>query len=214
MALSFNNQKGGAQKSSVNSYKYQNGTNNVRLVGDILPRYVYWVKGTNNKSIPMECLAFDRDTESFDNSAEDPVQEMFPDLKCAWAYVTQCIDPEDGQIKVINLKRKLWDQINSAAEDLGDPTDPEKGWNIIFRRDKTGPHNFNVEYTLQPLKCKPAPLTEEEKEEVKNLKSMDEIMPRPSADTVRKQLEKLMKPSEPAVDEKDDETMEDEFKVG
>ena len=63
MALSFNKQTGGAQKSSNNSYKYVDGDNKVRIVGDILARYVYWIKGENDKNLPLECLSFDRDQE-------------------------------------------------------------------------------------------------------------------------------------------------------
>ena len=48
MALSFKQTKGKAQKSSVEAYEYKDGENSVRLIGGVLPRYVYWVKGTNN----------------------------------------------------------------------------------------------------------------------------------------------------------------------
>ena len=67
MAISFNKQKGSAQKSSNDSYKYVDGDNKVRIVGDILARYVYWIKGENDKNIPLECLSFDRDQEAFTN---------------------------------------------------------------------------------------------------------------------------------------------------
>ena len=67
MAISFNQQKGKAQKNSIESYTYQNGDNKVRVVGDILARYVYWIEGTNKKNIPFECLSFDRDSERFNN---------------------------------------------------------------------------------------------------------------------------------------------------
>ena len=67
MAIKFNQVKGEAQKSKINQYTYVEGDNKFRLVGDILPRYVYWIKGENNKNIPMECLSFDRNTETFNN---------------------------------------------------------------------------------------------------------------------------------------------------
>ena len=76
-----------------------------RLVGDILARYVYWVKGENDKNIPLECLSFDRNNESFNNKEKDWVSEYYPDLKCGWSYATQCID--NGQVKVVNLKKKV-----------------------------------------------------------------------------------------------------------
>ena len=68
-----------------------------------------------------------------------------------------------GKVKVVNLKKKLWEQIITAAEDLGDPTDPDTGWDICFKRVKTGPLPYNVEYQLQALKCKPRPLHDEER---------------------------------------------------
>ena len=154
MAISFNQQKGSAQKTSIKSYQYTDGDNKMRLCGDILARYVYWIKGENDKNIPLECLSFDRNTESFNNKETDWVRNYYPDLKCGWSYATQCID--NGEVKVVNLKKKLWEQIITAAEDLGDPTHPETGWEIKFKRVKTGPLPYNVEYQLQPLKCKPS----------------------------------------------------------
>ena len=51
MAISFNQQKGSAQKTSIKSFQYVNGDNKMRLCGDILARYVYWIKGQNDKSV-------------------------------------------------------------------------------------------------------------------------------------------------------------------
>lgn len=124
MAISFNKVKGKAQ-SGVDRFQYVNGDNKVRLVGDVLARYQYWIEGTNGKNVPLECLAFNRQTERFDNAEKDHVADFYPDLKCGWAYTMQCI--VNGEVKVIDLKKKLWEQILTAAEDLGDPTDPETG---------------------------------------------------------------------------------------
>ena len=76
MAIKFNQVKGEAQKSKINQYTYVEGDNKFRLVGDILPRYVYWIKGENNKNIPMECLSFDRNTETFNNKEKDHVRDF------------------------------------------------------------------------------------------------------------------------------------------
>ena len=73
-------------------------------------------------------------------------------------------------------------------EELGDPTDPVTEYDIFFKRRKTGPQVFNVEYQLQVLKCKARELEEWEKDIVANLKSMDDVLPRPTADA---QLELL-----------------------
>ena len=103
MAISFNQQKGSAQKTSISTFQYKDGDNSFRLVGDILARYVYWVKGENDKNIPLECLSFDRNAEAFNNKEKDWVREYYPDLKCGWSYATQCID--NGEVKVVNLRR-------------------------------------------------------------------------------------------------------------
>lgn len=207
MALSFNNSKGAAQKSNIVTYAYRDGDNKVRLVGDILARYVYWIEGKNGKNIPFECLSFDRNSERFNNKEKDWVREYYPDLKCGWSYAMQCID--NGEVKVLNLKKKLWEQILTAAEDLGDPTNPETGWDICFKRVKTGPLAYNVEYQLQVLKCKPRPLTEEERVSLASLKSMDEVMPRPTPDAQKSLLDEIRG----AGAEEIDDTLEAEFDI-
>ena len=191
MALSFKQTKGRAQKSSVESYEYKDGENTVRLIGGVLPRYVYWVKGTNNKDIPIECLAFSRDKEKFDNLEKDWVPDYHADLRCSWSYAVNCIDPKDGKVKVLNLKKKLFEQILTAAEDLGDPTDLESGWDVVFKRVKTGPLAYNVEYTLQVLRCKPRKLTEQEIELAEKALPIDEKYPRANPDEIKALLEKL-----------------------
>ena len=207
MAISFNQQKGSAQKTSISTLQYRDGDNSMRIVGDILARYVYWVKGENDKNIPLECLSFDRNTETFNNKEKDWVRQYYPDLRCCWSYATQCID--NGEVKVVNLKKKLWEQIITAAEDLGDPTDIETGWEIKFKRVKTGPLPYNVEYQLQPLKCKPSALSEEDAALVAELKSMDDVMPRPTPDAQKELLDRIRQESPSEIDE----TLEDEFKV-
>ena len=116
MAISFNQQKGLLKKPLSAPFSTKMVTTLSVFVGDILARYVYWVKGENDKNIPLECLSFDRNAEAFNNKEKDWVREYYPDLKCGWSYATQCID--NGEVKVVNLKKKLWEQIITAAEDL------------------------------------------------------------------------------------------------
>lgn len=198
MAKSFGDTKGKAAKSSVDSYSISDGDNSVRLFGGILPRYVYWVKSATGKELPVECLAFDRDKEKFTNIEHDHVRdpEFFPDAKCQWAYSIKCIDPKDGKAKVFNLKKKLYEQIRTAAEDLGDPTDLDTGWDVVFKRVKTGPLPFNVEYQLAVLKCKKRALTEEERAIIAAAPSIDEDYPRPTADEVLANLRKITTPQD------------------
>jgi hypothetical protein len=191
MALSFKQTKGKAASNKVESYEYKDGENTVRLIGGVLPRYIYWIKGTNNKDIPVECLAFSREKEKFDNLEKDHVPEYYPDLRCSWSYSINCIDPKDGKVKALNLKKKLFEQIVNAAEDLGDPTDYDTGWDVVFKRQKTGPLPFNVEYTLQVLRCKPRALSDSERALADAAQNIDEKFPRPTADEVKALLEKV-----------------------
>jgi hypothetical protein len=201
MALSFKQTKGKAVTNKVETYEYKDGENTVRLIGGILPRYIYWVKGTNNKDIPIECLAFSREKEKFDNLEKDHVPDYYPDLKCSWSYSINCIDPKDGKVKALNLKKKLFEQILTAAEDLGDPTDYDTGWDVVFKRTKTGPLAFNVEYTLQVLRCKPRKLSAEDRQLADSAQDIDTKFPRPTADEVKALLDKITSAQE---DESDD----------
>lgn len=194
MALAFKKTNGSAIKNSHEAYTYKENENTVRMVGGILPRYIYWVKGTNNKDIPVECLAFDRELEKFTNTETDHVPSFYPDLKCSWSYCINCIDPADGKVKVLNLKKKLFGQILSAAEDMGlDPTDPDEGFDIVFKRIKTGPLAYNVEYTLSQLKLKKRALTETERAAVAAALTIDAKFVRPTPAEVLALLEKIAK---------------------
>lgn len=190
MAISFKNTKGAAQKGAE-AIKYKDGENTVRIFGDVQCSYTYWVKGSNNKDIPLECLSFDRSKEKFTNVETDWVRKTWPELKCSWSYKIMAIDPADGKAKVLHLKKKLFEQIMSAAEDLGDPTDPDTGWDLVFERKKTGALAFNVEYTLKVLRCKPRSLTEAERETIANAKHIDELCPRPTADDIKASIDRI-----------------------
>jgi hypothetical protein len=188
MAIKFGDVAGKAKKGAA-SYAFKDGENVIRIFGEVVPRYVYWLKGKNGKDIPMECLSFDREKEKFTNAERDWVRHYFPELKCSWAYVVQGYSLADKKPVVINLKKKLFEQILSAAEDLGDPTDADSGWDVVFKRQKTGALAFNVEYTLQVLRCKKRALTDEEREAVAAAQPIDELVPRMTADEQKKFIE-------------------------
>lgn len=211
MSLNFGNVKGSAQKDKTESYKIEFGNNSVRLFGPILPRYVYWIKSTNGKSLPFECLEFNRETEQFDAAEKDYVKEFFPDLKCGWSYSIMCLD-EDNKPLIFNFKKKLFDQIMAQIEDLGDPTDPENGWDLKFEKKKTGPSPMNVEYTLQTIKCmnSKGPLTAEQKAIIAETKPIEETLKRP---TPAQQKELLERVTGNGNDEEIDESVEEELKA-
>lgn len=182
MGIAFGDTHGSAKKTGLDYIKLEFGENEFRIVGEILPRYAYWKNLTangNTFSVPVECLSFDRDKEEFTNIEKDWFKHYFPEQKCVWSYVAQVLDKE-GTLKLCGLKKKLFDQILTAADALGDPTDPETGYWIKVNKKKTGPNVYNVEYELLQLKLKPTPLTPEQKEVVAEMRPIDELVPRPT----------------------------------
>lgn len=191
--LGFGSVKGSAKKEKADQYKYVDGDNSVRLFGNILPRYVYWIKGTNGKNLPFECLEFNRESESFDKAEKDWVKEYYPDLKCSWSYSMMCLDSQNRP-QVFNFKKKLFDAIMANIEDLGDPTDPANGWVLKFQKKKTGPLPINVEYTLQTVKClnSKGPLSDAERQAIAASKKIEDILPRATPVAQKELLEKLI----------------------
>jgi len=208
MAKGFTDTKGEAQKGGE-WYKWVDGEQTLRLVGDVVPRYVYWKTAPDGKNISIECLAFDRDAEKFTRTEKDWFQEFFPEQKCSWAYVARAINPTDSKKTIlIPMKKKLYQQIQETAADLGDPTDLETGWDAVIARTKTGSQNYNVEYTLKPLRCKTRALTEEEKTTVAAMPDIDTLVPRPTAEEQKEYIQKVFfsagETDESAADEADE----------
>lgn len=191
MAVEMSKAKGKAQKG-VASYEYKMGENRVRLVGGVLPRYVYWVKSHNDRDIPIECLAFDREKERFTNKEEDLVPEFFPGKKSQWNYAMVGIDRNTNEPCVIHLKKKLFEQILSAQEDLGSATDPDTGFLCVFKKIKTGPLPINISYELSVLKCKPDPLSEEDKAKLAEFGDIDSHFPRPTVEQIRTLIDRVL----------------------
>lgn len=206
--LGFGTVKGSAKKDKTEQYKMVDGDNSVRLFGNILPRYVYWIKGTNGKNLPFECLEFNRDTESFDKAEKDWVKEYYPDLKCSWSYSMMCLN-SNNQPQVFNFKKKLFEAIMANVEDLGDPTDPDNGWPLKFSKKRTGALPINVEYTLQTVKClnSKGPLSDEEKAAIEACKPIEELIPRATPAAQKELLDKLMKGDDDTIDESIEEEL-------
>lgn len=61
----------------------------------------------------------------------------------------------------------------------------------MFKKQKTGPNAFNVEYTLNVLRCKQRALSEEELEIIASAKPIEELVPRPTAEEQKEFLEGL-----------------------
>lgn len=191
MAKSFGDTAGAAKKGGE-YYKWVDGEQTLRLVGEVVPRYVYWKSTGDGKNISVECLSFDRDLEKFTNVEKDWFQHFFPEQKCSWAYVARALNPTDKEKTIlIPMKKKLYQQIMDVAEELGDPTNPDTGWDLVVMRAKTGPQAFNVEYTLKQLKCKTRKLDDEEKETVNKMPPIDELVPRQTPEEQKDLIERM-----------------------
>ena len=69
---------------------------------------------------------------------------------------------------------------------------------------------YNVEYQLQALKCKQRPLDEKEMELISELKSMDEVLSRPTPDAQKELLDRIRAGSS---NSNTDESIDEEFQV-
>ena len=192
MSIKFDNVAGEAVKIKVDYFKFENGENRFRMVGDVLPRYVYWKKTPDGKkTMNVECLAFNRDMEKFDNVVVDNFRKYFPDDNCSWSYLVKAFD-EDGKLVVLALKKKLFGAIlTMAKKHLGNPTDPDTGWECVVDREKTGNNVYDVAYTLDQLESKKHPLTDEQKAEIAESKTIDEMFPRQTPEEQKTFIEKI-----------------------
>jgi hypothetical protein len=166
------------------------GDTRVRLIGDVMPRYCYWVVTKEGKKMPVECLQFNRQTESFDNSAKDPFKEMDADVysdKPQFAYVCNVIDRADGKIKIFDLRSTIYSQIVDYATnpDYSNPADAESGYDLTVKKEKTGPLPQNVKYTVIPARNN-SPLKDSEQE--LELFDLDKIYKRQTYDEQKEWL--------------------------
>lgn len=182
--------KDSGERREIKRLSITNGDTRVRLVGNLLPRYVYWVVTKEGRKFPVECLQFDRATESWDNNAPDPVKEIDAEVyseKPQFAYVCNVIDRADGEVKLLDLRSTVYQQIVDYATnpDYGNPADSDSGYDITIKREKTGPLPQNVKYTIIPARTNAA-LTDEEK--ALELYNLDTILKRPTYDDQKKWL--------------------------
>ena len=201
MAIKFTDLQGKASKGGPDRFKPAEGVNKIRIVGSVIPAYKYWLRTRDNTPVPMDCLGFNRETEQFDNKNRDVVREYFPGEKCSWAYMSYVIDRSDGKVKLFDHKKRLFaDILDVASKKFGDPTDPEKGWDIVFTKKKTGPLPFNVEYKLEVFDLENSPLSDEDKAAVEEAGSIEEVTKLPTAEDQEAFIKNYILPKEDEVD--------------
>ena len=166
--------QGGGERREIQRLTLPIGETKVRLVGEVMPRYVYWITTTEGKRMPLECLRFVREEEKFVDTNEDPFKEVGADVfsdKPQFAYICNIIDRNDGQIKIFDLKSTIYRQIVDFASnpEYGNPAHPETGYDITIKKEKTGPLPQNVKYTCLPARASTALTEEEQKAELFDL---------------------------------------------
>ena len=164
-----------------------------RLIGGVLPRYVYWIVNKDGGKRSIECLSFNRETKQFDPSLPDPIKEISPEVlgpevKPQFGYVTQLIDRKTGQVVLFDpIKKGAYDDIVKYARNpqYGNPAHETKGYDITISKIKTGPKKQNVKYTVTPDRGN-SPLTAAEKE--LPLYDFDKLFKRPTYEEQKKWL--------------------------
>lgn len=141
MASNWDTTKGEAQSNRVTYMKVNKGRNQIRVLGSILRRYIYWVTNPQGKKLPFENLDFNRETEQFENHGLNPVKEQnfqstkftgeleFDDkgnpkpLGSKKAYMVAVINRATNAVEYMELKKGVFDGINEVMGKLN--TDPK-----------------------------------------------------------------------------------------
>ena len=192
---------GEAAKNNVNYAKFGFGTTQIRLVGDLLAGYCYWINNAAGKKMKAPNLGFNPQTESWIPGAVDPVKEFglteknekgeTVPLKSKRDYNINIINRASGKAEVMALSKTMFDAIVAYCRDTG-VTDPTK---LELFIDKTGNaaqwssirYNLNVVKTMtfngDQSKIDAARAGDEEI--LKDIKPITEIFKRPSVEELR-----------------------------
>ena len=200
--------KGEAQLNNLNYAKFGMGTTQIRLVGDLLPGYAYWLKNSLNKDRKFDNLAFNPATERWDSGQPDVVKEFgFTErnekgetvpMKSKRNYQIQIINRASGKLEVMSLSKSMFDSIVAYCRDTGvtdvgslelfiDKTGDQARWNSIR-------YNLNQVKTMQ-FNSQPAKVEEaraKDGELLKDLKDIKELFPRPTPEELRAQIQAFL----------------------
>lgn len=200
--------KGEAQLNNLNYAKFGMGTTQIRLVGDLLPGYAYWLKNSLNKDRKFDNLAFNPATERWDSGQPDVVKEFgFTErndkgetvpMKSKRNYQIQILNRASGKLEVMSLSKSMFDSIVAYCRDTGvtdvgslelfiDKTGDQARWNSIR-------YNLNQVKTMQ-FNNQPAKVEEaraKDGELLKDLKDIKELFPRPTPEELRAQIQAFL----------------------
>lgn len=138
-AMNWGTTNGEAVANDVTYMKLAKGRNQVRVVGNILRRYVYWLENEKGNKAPFENLDFNRETEKFENTGLNPVKELGLQARdfqgnllfntdgqpkpmgSKKAYMCQVINRATNQVEYMELKKGVFDGIKEVMVKLNDP---------------------------------------------------------------------------------------------
>ena len=118
-----------------------------RLIGGVMPRYIYFIESKWSRTFALDCVSFDRESETFTDVC-DPVQELYDDKTPYFAYMCNYIDRVDNKVKILPLKKSVYNQIVDFSNKYGDPSHPDTGYDITITRNVTGLGKFDVFYVV------------------------------------------------------------------
>lgn len=200
--------KGEAQLNNLNYAKFGMGTTQIRLVGDLLPGYAYWLKNSLNKDRKFDNLAFNPATERWDSGQPDVVKEFgFTErnekgetvpMKSKRNYQIQILNRASGKLEVMSLSKSMFDSIVAYCRDTGvtdvgslelfiDKTGDQARWSSIR-------YNLNQVKTMQ-FNSQPAKVEEaraKDGELLKDMKDIKELFPRPTPEELRAQIQAFL----------------------
>jgi len=200
--------KGEAQLNNLNYAKFGMGTTQIRLVGDLLPGYAYWLKNSLNKDRKFDNLAFNPATERWDSGQPDVVKEFgFTErnekgetvpMKSKRNYQIQILNRASGKLEVMSLSKSMFDSIVAYCRDTGvtdvgslelfiDKTGDQARWSSIR-------YNLNQVKTMQ-FNSQPAKVEEARAKDgdlLKDLKDIKELFPRPTPEELRAQIQAFL----------------------
>lgn len=148
--MNWGNTKGEAQSNKV-TYMKMEAQNRIRVVGDIVRKYEYWIRNDKGNSLPFENLDFDRDLEQFVQGNRNPVKELgLPNYlykggvetdnegnvvpaKSKKAYVCPVINRATNQVEYMPLKQGVFDGIKEVMTKLNDPKQMKKFADADYR---------------------------------------------------------------------------------
>ena len=112
-----------------------------------MPRFIYFVDSKRGNRVFVECISFDRKSESFTDNP-DPIKDLGLDEEPVFGYVTNVINRTTNKVEILHLKRSVYNQIATLASTHGDPSDPKTGYDLIINKLTRGLGRFDTYYTV------------------------------------------------------------------